>query len=133
MAQFLFLWFTDANKLHNFHCQLSLPGVTRVGYWIKGQNLLYSIAEIKQMTATMKSQYSKTPEMILIISTASFEWLNIDFKGQLPSTLRNKCLLTFIDEYFPFPFDFSYQNLIGSTVIKCLCELVYLFDSSYVQ
>jgi len=50
----------------------------------------------------------------------SMERFSIDFKGPLPSTSKNKYLLTAIDEYSRFPFAIHCPNISTETVIKCL-------------
>ena len=62
-----------------------------------------------------------------IKATQSFEWLNIDFKGPLPSSSKNKYMLTIVDEFSRFPFVFPCQDINSSAVIKCLCQLFAIF------
>ena len=51
----------------------------------------------------------------------------MDFKGPLPSSSKNRYILTIIDEYSRFPFAFACPNLETSTVIKCLEQLFAIF------
>ena len=52
------------------------------------------------------------------------ERFSIDFKRPLPSTSKNKCSLTVIDEYSRFPFVIPYPNISTDTVVKCL-EVIF--------
>ena len=64
----------------------------------------------------------------------SFEWLNVDFRGPLPSSSKNKYMRTIVDEFSRFPFVFPCQDINSSTVIKCLCQLFAIFGMpSYVH
>ena len=51
----------------------------------------------------------------------------MDFKGPLPSSSKNRYILTIIDEYSRFPFAFAGPILEASTVIKCLEQLFAIF------
>ena len=56
-----------------------------------------------------------------------FERLNIDFKGPLPSTNRNKYFLNVVDEFSRFPFVIPVPDMTSSTVISSLCTLFTTF------
>ena len=62
------------------------------------------------------------------------ERLNMDFKGPLPTSTRNRYLLTIIDEYSRFPFAFPCPDMTATTVIKCLSKLFSTFGMpSYIH
>ncbi|XP_042228552.1 uncharacterized protein LOC121870679 [Homarus americanus] len=48
-------------------------------------------------------------------------------KGPLPSTSRNRYLLTVVDEHSRFPFAFACKDMTAATVIKCLRQLFAIF------
>ena len=54
--------------------------------------------------------------------------LNIDFKGPLPSSTRNKYFLCIVDEYLRFSFCYAYADMSVTTVIKCFNNLFYTHD-----
>ena len=55
--------------------------------------------------------------------------MSIDFKGPLPSSSRNRYLLTVVDEYSRFPFAFLYADVAAATVIKHLTNLFSVFGN----
>ena len=91
--------------MKDIHDALCHPGITRMIHFVHSKNLPYSVDEIKKIChdcnicAKIKPQYYKPTEATLIKATQSFERLNIDYKGPLPSNSKNKCILTIIDEY----------------------------------
>eukprot|EP00794_Sanderia_malayensis_P014587 gene14587-16090_t len=121
------------SSLHELHNSLCHPGVTRC------HNLPYSVEEIKRMTSTcsvfaeLKPRFHRSTGT-LVKATQSFERLNIDFKGPLPTSIKNKYMLTTVDEFSCFPFVSPCQDINSSTVIKCLCQLFAIFGMpSYVH
>ena len=57
------------------------------------------------------------------------ERLSIDFKGPLPSSSKNKYILTVVDEFSRFPFAFPCSNMESRTVISCLMQIFHLFGA----
>ena len=131
---------SSVDKLRNLHVSLAHPGVTRMCHFVKCRNLPYSIDDIRKLNnsckecAEVKPRYFKPEPSHLIKSTQPFERLNLDFKGPLPSTDKNKYFLHIVDEYSRFPFVFPCSDLTSQTVIKSLCSLFSLFGMpSYVH
>ena len=120
-------------KLHEDLCH---PGIARFYHFVKTKNLPYSMEDVKKMTASceacakLKPQFYKPNNPPLIKATHPFERLNIDFKGPLPSTSRNKYFLTIVDEYSRFPFVYPCQDVSTTTVIKCLNDMFSIFGMS---
>lgn len=114
------------------HKDLCHPGITRMAHWIRAKNLPFSVEEIRQVInacpvcAELKPRFYSN-QGHLIKATAPFERLSIDFKGPLPSTSRNRYILTIIDEYSRFPFAFPCTDVSSGTVIKHLKNLFFLF------
>ncbi len=71
----------------------------------------------------LKPNFHRPPPGRLIRSTQPFERINMDFKGPLPTSSKNKYILTIVDEYSRFPFAYPCSDISTSTVIKCLCNL----------
>lgn len=117
-------------ELHNALCH---PGVTRLTHFVRSRNLPFSVEDVKRVTsscpvcAECKPQYYRPPASHLIKATHPFERLNIDFKGPLPTSSRNRYLLTIVDEYSRFPFAFPCPDMTTQTVITCLTELFSVF------
>ena len=55
------------------------------------------------------------------------EWLNLDFKGPLPSNSNNKLILAIVDEYSRFPFIIPCQDVKSISVYKALCQIFFIF------
>ena len=55
--------------------------------------------------------------------------LSIDFKGPLPSSSKNKYILTVVDAISRFPFSFSCSNIKSPTVISCLMQIFHLLGA----
>lgn len=130
---------TDIKKLIKIHEDLCHPGVTRLHHWTKTKNLPYSIDDVKEVCSKcitcseMKPRYAKGTGR-LIKATRPFERLNMDFKGPLQSSSRNKYILVLIDEYSRFPFAFPCPDMTTNTVIKHLTSLFSLFGvPSYIH
>ena len=127
---------SSLQELHNSLCH---PRVTRMSHFVRCRNLPYSVEDIKLMTsacsvcAELKPRFHRSSGT-LVKATQSFERLNIDFMGPLPSSSKNKYMLTIVDEFSRFPFVFPCQDINSSTVIKCLCQLFAIFGMpSYVH
>ena len=131
---------SSVSKLHEIHVSLSHPGVTRMCHFVRSRNLPYSVEDVRKITATckecaeVKPRFHKPDPAHLIKATQPFERLNLDFKGPLPSTNRNKYFLHVVDEFSRFPFVFPVPDMTSSTIITCLCSLFSMFGlPSYVH
>ena len=121
-------------SLKDLHDALCHPGITRMQHWIRAKNLPYSLEDIKAMTKACPSCNQLKPRFCrnegqLIKATSPFERLNIDFKGPLPSSTRNRFLLTIVDEFSRFPFAFPCSDMSTPTVIKVLSNVFSLFGT----
>ncbi|KAJ4439883.1 hypothetical protein ANN_08012 [Periplaneta americana] len=127
------------DKLRTLHQALCHPGITRLYHWVRSKNLPYSLDDIKKVTASRNVCAELKPRFFrhngkLIKATSPFERLNIDFKGPIPSTTRNRYILTVVDEYSRYPFAFPCSDMKSSTVIKCLQQLFSIFGMpSYIH
>ena len=98
----------NMGNLHEIHKNLCHPGITRLAHFVKVRNLPYSIEEVKRVctACTVCARWKPcfyTPEVgRLVKATQPMERLSIDFKGPLPSTSKNRYLLTVLA--FPFCF-----------------------------
>lgn len=125
----------SAEDLNNLHAAMCHPGVVRMIHYVRSKNLPYSTSEVKSVVskcpvcAELKPRFYKPDGGTLIKATQPFERLSIDFKGPLPSSSRNKYLLTIIDEYSRFPFAFPCSDMSSATVINCLITLFSLFGT----
>ena len=63
----------------------------------------------------------------VIRATKPFERISLDFKGPLPTSTKNKYMLTVVDEYSRFPFAFPTPDISTRTVIDNLCQLFSIF------
>ena len=120
------------STLQHLHNSLCHPGITRMHHFIRSRNMPISLNDVKQLTLDCRTCAKIKPRFYrskgtLIKATQPFERINIDFKGPLPSSSRNKYLLTIVDEYSRFPFAFPCADTDSSTVIRCLCTLFSLF------
>lgn len=124
----------NLSKLISLHEALCHPGVSKMYHWTRSKNLPYSLEEIRKVTSScricseVKPRFHKH-EGNLIKATQPFERLNIDFKGPLPSSTRNRYLLIIVDEYSRFPFAFPTQDMTAGTVISKLKELFSIFGT----
>ena len=130
----------SSSNLNEIHKGLCCPGITRLFHFVKQKNLPYSLADVKRVCencptcAELKPQFFSPPFGKLIKATQPMERLNIDFKGPLPSSTRNKYFLCIIDEYSRFPFCYPCADMSTSTIIKCLDNLFYTYGvCSYVH
>ena len=121
-----------ASNLEDIHAQLCHPGVTRLLHFVKSKNLPFSTEEVKRVCAgcricaELKPRFYSQSNSHLIKSTRPMERINIDFKGPLPTSSRNKYFLTIIDEYSRFPFVIPCPDTSASSVIKSL-DAVFSF------
>ena len=130
----------SSDRLRELHVSLCHPGVTRMCHFVKCRNLPYSVEDIRKLNnsckecAEVKPRYFKPQPAHLIKATQPFERLNVDFKGPLPSTDKNKYFLQVIDEYSRFPFIIPTADMTAGTIIKSLCSLFTMFGmSSYIH
>ena len=127
---------SHSNSLIELHVGLCHPGVVRMNHYVKVNNLPFSINEIKQVTsqcktcAELKPAFFKTNNPPLIKASKPLERIAMDFKGPLPSSSRNKYLLTIVDEYSRFPFAFPCPDMLATTVKSCLIELFAMFGQT---
>ena len=123
----------DQRSLFAIHDGLCHPGVTRLLHFVKTKNLPYSVEDVRRVTnscricAECKPNFHKSYGGHLIKATQPFERLNIDFKGPLPSTDKNRYFLNIVDEYSRFPFVFPCSSITASTIINCLSQLFSIF------
>ena len=102
-------------------------------HFIRSRNLPYSIEDVRKMTtgcgtcSQIKPNFAEKSQTHLIKATQAFERLSMDFKGPLPTTGKNKYLLTIVDEYSRFPFAYACADMSAETVIKCLGQLFSIF------
>ena len=123
------------STLYEIHAGLCHPGVTRTYHFAKSKNLPFSLEDVRKMIsncricAEIKLCFLKPPETHLIKATQPMECLSIDFKGPLPSSSKNKYILTVVDEFSRFPFAFPCSNMESRTVISCLMQIFHLFGA----
>lgn len=120
----------DLKKLHESLCH---PGCTRLYHLVRARNLPFSLEDVKhtvahcKICAETKPRFFKPPHTPLLKATQPFERLNIDFKGPIPSSSKNKFFLTIVDEFSRFPFVYPCSDVSSSTVISCLTNLFSIF------
>lgn len=122
-----------SESLFHLHESLCHPGVTRLYHFVRSKNLPYSLDEIRKITSSCKicseckPQFYRPERIHLIKATKPFERLNVDFKGPLPSSDKNRYFLHVIDEFSRFPFVFPCPDITAGTIIKCFTALFSLF------
>ena len=100
------------NTLRELHESLCHSGVTRLHHFVCVKKFTYSVNEVRNVVAKCKvcSELRPTfykPQVANVIkATQPFKRLSLDFKGPLPTSPKNRYLLTIIDEYSRFPFGF---------------------------
>lgn len=120
-------------SLMDIHISLCHPGITRLTHFVRSKNLPYSVEDIKRTVSScsvcceLKPNFFKKRSQTLIKATQPFQCLDVDFKGPLPSSSKNKYILTVIDEWSRFPFAFPTPDITATTVTKCLNQLFVLF------
>ena len=126
--------------LRNLHDALCHPGITRMWHFVRSKILPYSLEDVKRITSTCgicnecKTRFHQLPKVHLIKATQPFERVNIDFKGPLPTTNKNKYFLNIVDEFSRFPFVFPCADVSTPTVIRCLTSLFSIFGMpAYIQ
>ena len=130
----------DKGKLHEIHENLCHPGITKLAHFIKVRNLPYAIEEVKRVCAACavcarwKPRFYTSEAGHLVKATQPMERFSIDFKGPLPSTLKNRYLLMVIDEYSHFPFAFACTSTNTDSVIQSLNQIFIVFGMpSYIH
>ena len=123
---------TSKTDLMELHVALCHPGITRMVHWVRSKNLPFSVEEVKRTINTCITCHELKPRFhknggTLIKATAPFERLNLDFKGPLPSTNKNRFLLTIVDEYSRYPFAVPCPDTSASTIITSLQNIFSLF------
>jgi len=83
--------------------------------------------ECCRVCSEVKPNFCKPPSAQLVKATQPFERLSVDFKGPLPSSTKNRYLLTIVDEYSRFPFSFPCASVDCKTAIAHLDQLFALF------
>ena len=115
------------------HESLCHPGVTRLHHFVRVKNLPYSVNEVRNVVAKCKvcselrPNFYKPEVAHVIKATQPFERLSLDFKGPLPTSSKNRYLLTIVDEYSQFTFGFACPNVNAKTVISCLNQVFVMF------
>ena len=130
----------NMGRLHEIHENLCHPGITRLAHFVKVRNLPYSIEEVMRVWAAsaVSARWKPcfyTPEAgHLVKVTQPMERLSIDFKGPIPSTSKNRYLLTVIDEYSCFTFAFACTSTNTDSVIQSLNQIFIVFGMmSYIH
>ena len=124
-----------ADKLHGLHEDLCHSGVTRMLHFVRSKNMPYSVENVRavvrscQVCSEIKPRFIRRAPQTLIKASQPFERLSIDFKGPLPSSSRNRYLLTVVDKYSRFPFAFLCADVAAATVIKHLTNLFSVFGN----
>ena len=122
-------------KLKILHQELCCPGVARLWHYVRQKNLPYSLDDVRRCCkecktcSQIKPQFFKPEKDTLIKATQPMERLNLDFKGPLPSTSRNRYFLCIIDEFSRYPFCFPCSHISAGVVISCLDTLFSLFGT----
>ena len=99
-------------------------------HFVYAKNLPYSLADVRKpvegcrVCSEVQPNFCKPPSAQLIKATQSFERLSVDFKGPLPSSTKNRYLLTIVDEYSRFPFAFACASVDSKTVIAHFNQLL---------
>jgi len=124
---------TQVTSLHKIHESLCHPGITRLFHFVRAKNLPFSVEDVRKtvgncrVCSESKPQFYTPPAASLVKATQPFERLSLDFKGPLPSTSKNRYLLTIVVEFSRFPFAFLCRSTDAKTVIECLNELFSVF------
>ena len=120
------------DRLKQLHQALCHPGVTRLTHWVRSKNLSFTSDDVKRVVSTcsicaeVKPRFNKNIGT-LIKATMPFERLAMDFKGPIPSSTKNKYILTIIDEYSRFPFAYACTDMSTETIIKHLSDIFSTF------
>jgi hypothetical protein len=115
----------DLARLHDVLCH---PGVTRLWHVVRSRNLPFSLEDVKATIRRCKTCSEVKPNFVkfqgtLIKATRPFERLNVDFKGPLPTSSKNRYLFVVIDEFSRFPFAFPTKDTSTDSALQCLFTL----------
>lgn len=125
----------DHSFLDKLHQTLCHPGVRRFYHYCRSRNIPVSVQEVRRIVTNCstcrecKPRYYKPPPGILIQATRAWERLSVDFIGPLPSSTRNRYILTVVDEYSRYPFAFPCSDMSAEIVAKHLFELFSMFGA----
>jgi transposase InsO family protein len=119
----------DLVMLHDALCH---PGVTRLWHAVRARNLPFSLDDVKMVLRRCRTCSEIKPKFVkrqgtLIKATRPFERLNVDFKGPLPSSSKNRFLFVVVDEYSRFPFAYPTRDVSAETALSCLYSLFSIF------
>ena len=125
------------NTLHQIHVAVALchTGITRLHHFVRVKNLPYSIDDERKIVnncsvcSELKPHFYRPLTAYVVKATQPLERISLNFKGPLPSSTKNRFLLTIVDEFSRFPFAFPCPNCNASTVISCLKQLFTLFGT----
>ena len=126
---------TQVTSLHKIHEALCHPGITRLFHFVHAKNLPFSVDDVRKtvgkclVCSEIKPRFYTPPVASLVKATQPFERLSFDFKGPLPSTSKNRYLLTIVDEFSRFPFAFPCRSTDATTVIAYLNDLFAVFGT----
>jgi len=121
------------STLYAINTSLCPPGITRLYHFVRAKNMTYSLADLRKtvkgcrVCSEVKPNFCKPPPAQLIKATQPFERLSVDFKGRLPSSTKNRYLLTIVDEYSRFPFAFPCASVDSKTAIAHFNQLFAVF------
>ncbi|XP_042232861.1 uncharacterized protein LOC121873374 [Homarus americanus] len=116
----------SSSNLAVIHEGLCHPGVVKMLHFARTKNLPFSTEDVKKVCsncrvcAEIKPTFHRPTENTLIKATQPMDRLSINFKGPLPSHMRNSYLFIAVDEYSRFPFAIPCADMTSSTVIRCL-------------
>lgn len=115
----------DLARLHDVLCH---PGVTRLWHVVRARNLPFSLDDVKTTIRRCKTCSEVKPNFVkfqgtLIKATRPFERLNVDYKGPLPTSSKNRYLFVVIDEFSRFPFAFPTKDTSTESTLQCLFTL----------
>lgn len=85
-----------------------------------------SITNKCQTCSAIKPRFYQHKQGTLLKAPQPFEKLDLYFKRPIPTKIRNKYILTIIDEYSWYPFALLCSDVSAETVIRCIYSLVSL-------
>ena len=85
------------------------------------------IVEQCNVCADVKPRFYKPRVAHVIKATQPLERLSIDFKDPLPTTTKNRYILTVVDEFSRFPFAFPCATTDAISAINCQNRLLTIF------
>ena len=106
-------------------------------HFICSRNLSCSSDDVKRVISKCKvcqeinPQFFKPENQTLIEATRSFQRINVDFKGPIPTATPNKFILTAVDKFSRYPFAFDCSDKTSTTVISCLSQIFSRFGQPY--